>query len=438
MGLSSLIYLDNYPYSVPMSDTGAPLPPPGIPGESPSTGDVKKAWWKRWWAIAGGLILALIVIAGIAGGGSDDESGGVATSDAPAQAGPEDTEAPEPTDGPVETDSVEAPEATVETEAPVETDPPSSGDAVEGAPGGAKGDRADPVPSGEIANIGDGFRLQVLSVTDDATAAVLEENQFNDPPPEGSRFTLVEVSLGYYGFDDPQTGILTSIQAVGAENTEISTDCGVTPNELDRFIDMFSGSVSSGNLCFVTTPADTGTIQLYASTGFTGGDTFLDASTTPTEVAEMTQLSGIQAGTASADDRTNPTPIGESGDIGEGWSLAVSGPATDITDVVLAENQFNEPPPDGFRFVGVPLRMAYNGDESTNALTITIKSVGDTNIEYSKNCGVTPGELDVFTDVFGGGVLEGQVCFVIPADDLNSMTVYAGAFLEDSVFFATQ
>jgi len=38
---------------------------------------------------------------------------------------------------------------------------------------------------------------------------------------------------------------------------------------------------------------------------------------------------------------------------------------------------------------------------------VSIKSVGNTNVEYSESCGVAPNELDFFTDVFGGGVLEG-------------------------------
>lgn len=410
------------------------VPPPGGAEVSPETDKAKKAWWKRWWAIGGGLVLVLVVIAGVSGGGSDDESDGAVTSEVSNEANSEDTDE----SGPVETEAPEQPDSPVETEAPVETDPPSSGDAVAGAPNGAKGNREDPVPSGAIADIGDGFRLQVLSVTDDATALVLEANQFNDPPPQGSRFTLVEVALGYYGFSDPESGILTSIGAVGADNTEISDDCGAEPSALERYSDMFSGAVNRGNLCFVTTPEDAGMLQLYASTGFSGGDTFLDAGETPTEVAEMQPLFGIQAGTSSADGRTNPTPIGESADIGDDWSLAVTGPAVDITDAVLGENQFNDPPPEGFRFVGVPLQLAYDGTESTNALMVSIKSVGNTNVEYSESCGVTPNELDLFTDVFAGGVLEGQVCFVVPADDLNTMTVYAEAFLEDTAFFAIQ
>ena len=233
-----------------------------MPVEIP-TGNTKQPLWKRWWVLGIAVLVVVGVIAAIAGGGDDDEtpSEGAVTS-----------EAPEQTDGQSETGSseaspvTEAPDVTdapVETDAPVQTDPPASGDSVPGAPDGATGDRSNPVPSGAIANIGEGFRLQVVSITDDATDLVMAENEFNDPPPDGSRFTLVEVALGYYGFDDPQSGFLTSIQAVGSESTELESDCGVVPNSLDQFNDMFSGGVIRGNICFITTAADTGVIQVY-------------------------------------------------------------------------------------------------------------------------------------------------------------------------------
>ena len=71
-------------------------------------------------------------------------------------------------------------------------------------------------------------------------------------------------------------------------------------------------------------------------------------------------------------------------------------------------------------------------------LTVTANAVGDSNVAYGKLCGVIPGELDSFTDVFAGGAAEGQICFVVPSAELASVTVYAGALLEDAVFFATQ
>ena len=88
-------------------------------------------------------------------------------------------------------------EATTEaTEAPVATDPPASdttviappasSDVVAGAPPGVTGDRDNAVPLGLVADIGAGWRLQVLEVLPDGAAAVAAENEFNEPPPAGS------------------------------------------------------------------------------------------------------------------------------------------------------------------------------------------------------------------------------------------------------------
>ena len=265
----------------------------------------------------------------------------------------------------------------------------------------------------------------------------MTENQFNDPPPDGSRFTIVDVALGYYGLDDPQSGFITTISAVGAGNKELDSSCGVIPNELDRFNDIFGGGVISGSLCFITTPDDAGALQIYASTGFTGDDVFLDASASPSAVTDMPTIPGVQPGTSSAAGRQSPTAVGASADVGSGWSFTATGPATDITDSVMAENQFNEAPPDGFRFVGIPVKLDYGGDDKSNPFTVTTKAVGDSNVAYSNECGVIPGELDSFTDIFAGGAAEGQICFVVPAPEAASVTVYANTLLEDPVFFAT-
>ena len=131
----------------------------------------------------------------------------------------------------------------------------ASSDVVAGAPVGLHGDRSNPVAVGEIADIGDGWRLQILNVNADA-AAVISANQFNDPPPAGSTFTLVTVALGYFGLEDPKTTFETTISTVGAWNVELVGSCGVVPQELSDFGDVFSGGVVQGNICFVTTPEE--------------------------------------------------------------------------------------------------------------------------------------------------------------------------------------
>lgn len=115
---------------------------------------------------------------------------------------------------------------------------------------------------------------------------------------------------------------------------------------------------------------------------------------------------------------------------GSVWTTTI-GPPRDITDQVLATNQFNDPPPDGVRFVGFeaeltlveatkePLAPAFNFSwEILGGATARV--YGPTTIETpSFGCGVTPNSFDDFDEVFAGGTLTGTVCVPIPTEDLD-------------------
>jgi hypothetical protein len=332
------------------------------------------------------------------------------------------------------------PEPTVPSTEPLpERDPARTGDEVPNAPVGLVGDQIAPVPAGEIADIGEGYRLQVLSVTEDATEEVLARSESTDQPPEGSRYTLVSVAAGYYGSADPQEGFLAFIRPFGVDGEELDRDCGQFSELGDGApVNLFAGAVVRGDLCFVTTPADTEVLVIQAF-GESGSDnSFLDATTTPSDVPEMPTLSGIQPGTTSEEARQNPTAIGAPADVEDtGWSVTVTGPAVDITDIVLAEDPGNAAPPDGFRFIGVPMSMEHGGTTDEAPFVVNARAVGDSNVQYENECGAVPGALDAFTPVPAGTSVEGQLCFVVSADEVDSMTVYTGRTLAD-VFFATQ
>ena len=392
-------------------------------------------------------LLAVVAIAAAAVGAvvvASKDDNNKATS--PATSESRSPEATAESTSPSQTDSVATtetsePETTTETTdevTTVETRPVATGDEVASSPAGVKGDRSSPVAAGAIADIGAGWRLQILNVNPDAAAVVAAENQFNEPPPAGSTLTLVTVALGYFGLDDPKSTFDTTISAVGAGNVELTGECGVVPQELDSFGEIFAGGVVVGNICFVTTPQDAGALQVYATGDFFGGEQiFLDARTTPVNPVPMAALSGPQPGAASTNPRLGPTPMGTPADIGDGWTLTVGGPATDISDQVMAENQFNVPPPDGFRFIGVNVTYSYGGDGSASAFAVTTKAVGDSNLSLSSDCGVTPGEIDLTADIFSGGSVTGLVCFVAPAAS-PGLVLYATAdFTGSNAMFAT-
>ncbi|MBI4935487.1 MAG: hypothetical protein HY828_16525 [Actinobacteria bacterium] len=405
-------------------------------------------WFKRpflklpvWaWLVA---VVALVGVGvGLAvSGGDDTETLGPDTSldvteptaDTETTVGTETTvEGSEPT--------ITEPDDTTAVTEPIDTVPSGAG-VVAGAPAGERGTQDAPVAAGGVADVGSGWRLQVLSFVADGAAAVAAENEFNDPPPAGKTFTLVKVALGYYGLEDPAAAYTPTINALGADKVQLETSCGVIPEELPVFTDLFAGGVVVGNLCFVTTPADGAGMLLYANADFFGGDDSFLATSPPAggEPAPMPTLTGPQDGAAATADRLAPNPVNTGVDVGDGWALTVVGGARDITDAVLAENSFNEPPPAGFRFVGVDVTYSYSGEGSDVALTATTKAVALTNVELSGECGIIPGEVDLFSDVFAGGSVTGTICFVVPEGGFD-MVLYTTTFVDDFVhhYFATK
>jgi hypothetical protein len=289
-----------------------------------------------------------------------------------------------------------------------------------------------------VADIGGGWRVQVLNVNPDAAAAIAAVNQFNEPPPAGKSFTLVTVAVGYFGLQDPKSAFETTISAVGAGNIELPAECGVVPQELDSFGEIFTGGVVVGNVCFVTTPDDVSSLQLYASGNLSSGDkVFLDASTSPQGPSPMAALTGPQPGAAATPSRLAPNPLGTAADVGDGWKLTVTSAASDITDSLKAENQFRDPPPDGYRFFGVGVTYEYDGAGSASAFNVSTNAVGAGNVSLSTDCGFFSTQIDLTADVFSGGSVSGTVCFVVPSNS-PQMVIYASALLAGpSVMFAT-
>lgn len=235
-------------YSAP-PPPGPSLPqtPPAQPVQSyhdlvqaaPPARKQKKPWWRRWWAIAIGVIIVIAVIAAIASpaededaDADDDTSGQVADDDA-AQPQDEEQEAPEPAD---------------------------------------VGSRDNPVPLGQPASItmdtfGDADNSQWTVTVDgagsDITQAVLDENQFNEPPAAGHVFYGVPVTLTLNSADKEPLSIFVnlSLEFFGPSSLSVISDgfsegCGVTPNEFDPLKEVFVGGSISGTVCYSVTSED--------------------------------------------------------------------------------------------------------------------------------------------------------------------------------------
>ncbi|MEM7325358.1 MAG: DUF2510 domain-containing protein [Actinomycetota bacterium] len=129
---------------------------------------------------------------------------------------------------------------------------------------------------------------------------------------------------------------------------------------------------------------------------------------------------------------------------GSVWLTTIGSPR-DVTAEVLAENPFNEEPPDGVRFVGFdasmtllraesePLAPGFNFSwELFGGETAAVYDIGTIETE-SFGCGVVPAEFDNFAEVFVGGTVSGTVCIPKPAADLDHPdTRVAIHFIDDA------
>lgn len=113
----------------------------------------------------------------------------------------------------------------------------------------------------------------------------------------------------------------------------------------------------------------------------------------------------------------------------EHWELTVLETTPDAWEVIIAENQFNDPPQEGHQFYMVRVRAKYLGPDSTMMLgNLDMKTLGDSSVVYSgfdTYCGVIPDELDEFTELFTGGQLEGNDCWQISSADVDSLVMFA-------------
>jgi hypothetical protein len=131
--------------------------------------------------------------------------------------------------------------------------------------------------------------------------------------------------------------------------------------------------------------------------------------------------------------------------MGNGWTLKVTEFFPDATSLVLAANQFNDPPPAGFQFVMVSVSATWNGKGSSHLDSgYALRAVGASNVAYttfsSHYCGVLPDPNLQLDDpqVFTGGTVSGHgACWVVRSSDVPSLVMFTSPFLvSKEVFFA--
>ncbi len=140
--------------------------------------------------------------------------------------------------------------------------------------------------------------------------------------------------------------------------------------------------------------------------------------------------------------RDNPIPLGDSATSGD-YTITVIDVVPDAADLVLAANQFNEPPAAGTQFSLVGVEVTYSGTTTGQpSFDLNFQAVGERAVVYSPfdaSCGVVPADQFQANELFPGGTTQFNVCWAIDSADAESLVMFVEplfAFDVQPVFFA--
>lgn len=169
------------------------------------------------------------------------------------------------------------------------------------------------------------------------------------------------------------------------------------------------------------------------------------ASSVETEAPAVDTTAPAEETGGDVGTRENPVPLGQSADVGGGWTLTVNSVNLNANDEVAAANEFNEPPPDGDVYVVVNITATFNGEGSDTA-GVDIAALGEgtnavSGAGTSEKYAVAPDPIyDGFVEVFSGGTTEGNVVLEVPTADIDTLVLIGQSFLSfndsDRKFFA--
>lgn len=147
-----------------------------------------------------------------------------------------------------------------------------------------------------------------------------------------------------------------------------------------------------------------------------------DVADTETASAETKAPTKTEEPVAEQGTRKNPFPAGSelvgSGAGGDEASIVIGAANWDAGAIIVEENQFNDPPPDGATYVMVPVTIKNVGSEDAVVpwIAFTVKYVAADGRSFDEASVVIPGELMDVGDLYEGGVGEGNMAFAIPTD----------------------
>ncbi len=124
--------------------------------------------------------------------------------------------------------------------------------------------------------------------------------------------------------------------------------------------------------------------------------------------------------------RGNPVPFNQVA-VYPDWNISVVSFNRNATSVIAAESQFNNSPVPGHIYVMAQVQLTFTGAGIGSAwFDLDFYTIGNTNLFYDSLTGlVIPDPLNDQPDVLLGGTVVGNVEFIVPANEVNSLLLVA-------------
>jgi hypothetical protein len=156
------------------------------------------------------------------------------------------------------------------------------------------------------------------------------------------------------------------------------------------------------------------------------------ATATPEPTATIAPTATPQAAEPGTS-RSSPLALGSELRF-EHWAVTITGVARgdDAAHAIAGANQFNEPAPEGWQYLlaGLTLTNISTEQEAKSVLFgVDLRVTSDRNVLYSRASVVVPQPLE--GELFPEGSAEGQIAFLVPADEANLMFYVAESFSFD-------
>lgn len=293
------------------------------------------------------------------------------------------------------------------------------------------GTQTNPARAGVGVANSDGLWLAVIDVDFDAWPEIELENIFNDPPPAGHRYVMATIMVANTSgsVDIAETVNGFDFAVLGPANVVYDDGCGVIPSALD--FDIYRGAVVVGNVCFAVPFSEIAELAIFSPRSqfgtaervwleLTRPAAFQEPPAPP--VDESTSPASGEVGTL----RSVPATVGSPILAPDGVEIQVTEIIPDAWSIIQNENQFNDPPGTGNRYLMVRVEVANAGESevSVNSFGSDFRLAGSDGILRSRCREVIPDSLDI--TLFPGGTGSGYLCFETPSGLENIGLAYLG------------